>query len=67
MNQYKANDVAKMVAIYVNTVRLYEKYNLMGYQVFTHLHIEQFKLAHVALKVEILQNELRKQVHQNEE
>lgn len=33
-----------------------------GYRIFTDLHIEQFKLARAVLKVEILQNGLRKKI-----
>lgn len=68
MNTYKTADIAKMIGIHVNTVRLYEKCELIpkperlgnGYRVFTDLHIEQFKLARAALQVEVLQNRLRK-------
>lgn len=68
MNTYKTIDIARMFGIHVNTVRLYEKYGLIpkperssnGYRIFTELHIEQFKLARAALKVEVLQNGLRK-------
>ncbi len=69
MNTYKTVDIAKMMGIHVNTVRLYESCGLIpkperlsnGYRVFTDLHIEQFKLARAALRVEVLQNGLRKQ------
>lgn len=69
MQQYKTIDVARLIGIHVNTVRLYEKCALIpkperlpnGYRVFTDLHIEQFKLARAALRVEVLQNGLRKQ------
>ena len=69
MKQYKTIDVARRIGIHVNTVRLYEKCALIpkperlpnGYRVFTDLHIEQFKLARAALRVEVLQNGLRKQ------
>lgn len=72
MNTYKTIDVARIIGIHVNTVRLYEELGLIpkparlnnGYRVFTDIHIEQFKLARAALKVEILQNGLRKQVIQ---
>ena len=68
MNTYKTVDIARMIGIHVNTVRLYEKCELIpkperlnsGYRVFTDLHIEQFKLARAALQVEVLQNGLRK-------
>lgn len=69
MQKYKTIDVARMIGIHVNTVRLYEKCALIsqperlpnGYRVFTDLHIEQFRLARAALRVEVLQNGLRKQ------
>lgn len=69
MKQYKTIDIARRIGIHVNTVRLYEKCGLIpkperlpnGYRVFTDLHIEQFKLARAALRVEVLQNGLRKQ------
>lgn len=69
MSTYKTIDVARIIGIHVNTVRLYEKGSLIpkperlsnGYRVFTDLHIEQFKLARAALRVEVLQNGLRKQ------
>ena len=69
MNTYKAIDIARIIGIHVNTVRLYEKCSLIpkperlsnGYRVFTDLHIEQFRLARAALQIEVLQNGLRKQ------
>ena len=69
MKIYKTHEVSKIIGIHVNTVRLYEKYKLIstperlsnGYRVFTDLHIEQFKMARAVLKVEVLQNGLRKQ------
>lgn len=69
MNTYKTIDIARIIGIHVNTVRLYETYGLIpkperrenGYRVFTDLHIEQFRLARAALRVEIVQNGLRKQ------
>ncbi|QHI71660.1 MerR family transcriptional regulator [Aminipila terrae] len=65
---YKTAEVAKIIGIHPNTVRLYEKCQLItkperednGYRIFTDLHIEQFQLARAALKVEVLQNGLRK-------
>ena len=69
MNIYKTHEVAQIIGIHVNTVRLYEKCKLIskldrlsnGYRVFTDLHIEQFRMARAVLKVEVLQNGLRKQ------
>ena len=65
---YKTSEVAKLIEIHPNTVRMYEDLELIskpirkgnGYRVFTDLHIYQLKLARKALEVEILQNGLRK-------
>ncbi|NMM63263.1 MerR family transcriptional regulator [Clostridium sp. P21] len=70
MNTYRTAEVAKIIGIHPNTVRLYEELSLIpkprrqsnGYRVFTDLHIEQFKLARIAFKIEVLQNGLRKKV-----
>lgn len=69
-NKYKTSQVAKIINIHQNTVRLYEELELIpkpqrqpnGYRIFTDFHIEQFKLARTALKVEVLQNGLRKKM-----
>jgi len=69
-NIYKTAEVASIIGVHPNTVRLYEKLNLIpkakrldnGYRVFNEFHIEQFKLARTAFKVEILQNGLRKKI-----
>lgn len=68
MNTYQTTEIANIIGIHPNTVRLYEQLGLVpeakrkenGYRVFTDFHIEQFRLARAALKVEILQNGLRK-------
>ena len=67
-NTYKTSEVAKIIGIHPNTVRLYEDLELIpkanrlsnGYRIFNDYHIEQFNLARTALKVEVLQNGLRK-------
>ncbi|EPN2035595.1 MerR family DNA-binding transcriptional regulator, partial [Clostridium botulinum] len=69
-NLYKTAEVAKIIGVHPNTVRLYEKLKLIprvnrlpnGYRVFTDYHIEQFNLARTAFKVEVLQNGLRKKI-----
>jgi len=69
MNTYKTSEVARYIGIHPNTVRLYEELELIpkperkrnGYRIFTDFHIEQIKFARIALKVEVLQNGLRKQ------
>lgn len=69
MNTYKTSEIALSIGIHPNTVRLYEKLELIpkperkenGYRVFTDFHMEQIKFARTALKVEVMQNGLRKQ------
>lgn len=68
MGIYQTSEVAQIIGIHPNTVRLYEELELIpkperrqnGYRVFTDFHVEQFRLARMALKVEVLQNGLRK-------
>ena len=65
---YTTSEVAKIIGIHPNTVRMYEDLGLIskpfrkenGYRVFTDLHIDQFKLARAAFQIEVLQNGLRK-------
>ena len=72
MNTYKTAEVAAIIGIHPNTVRLYEKLKLIpkperrpnGYRVFTEFHIKQCKLIRLAFQVEILQNGLRKKIVQ---
>lgn len=69
---YRTSEIAQEVGIHANTVRLYEKLKLIpevqrennGYRIFTDYHVHQFHLARVALKVEVLQNGLRKKMIQ---
>ncbi|MCQ4636569.1 MerR family transcriptional regulator [Anaerovorax odorimutans] len=66
---YSTSEVAKIIGIHPNTVRLYEELELIsrprrqpnGYRIFTRQHIEQFQIARLAFQVEVLQNGLRKQ------
>jgi DNA-binding transcriptional MerR regulator len=68
MRTYTTSEVARVIGIHPNTVRLYEEYQLIpkperrsnGYRIFTDLHIEQLELARILLSIEILQNGLRK-------
>lgn len=69
INTYSTSDVAKLIGIHPNTVRLYENLGLItrperktnGYRVFTDYHLIQFRIARLAFQVEVLQNGLRKQ------
>lgn len=70
MKIYRTSEIAEIVGIHPNTVRLYEKLNLIskperlqnGYRIFTEIHLEQCKLIRVAFQVEVLQNGLRKKM-----
>lgn len=70
MITYKTADVAAIIGIHPNTVRLYEALGLIpkpdrkenGYRIFTEFHIEQFRLVRLALQIEILQNGLRRKI-----
>lgn len=70
MTTYRTAEVAEIIGIHPNTVRLYEKLKLIskperlknGYRVFTDLHIQQCRLVRIAYQVEILQNGLRKKI-----
>ena len=70
MNTYTTTEVAKIIGIHPNTVRMYEEWRLIplaerkpnGYRVFTDFHIEQLRLARIAFQIEVLQNGLRKKV-----
>ncbi|WP_051280346.1 MerR family transcriptional regulator [Anaerovorax odorimutans] len=65
---YTTSQIAKIIKIHPNTVRMYENLGLIskpvrkenGYRIFTDLHLEQFKLARKAFQIEVLQNGLRK-------
>lgn len=66
---YKTKEVAGIIGIHPNTVRLYEDLGLIskplrkenGYRIFKALHIDQLKVARIALQIEVLQNGLRRQ------
>lgn len=70
MNTYMTTEVAKIIGVHPNTVRMYEKWGVIplaerkpnGYRIFTDFHIEQLRLARIAFQIEVLQNGLRKKV-----
>ena len=72
MKTYQTSEVARLFGIHPNTVRLYETLHLIpkverqenSYRVFTDFHIAQFRLARLALQVEVMQNGLRKKIVQ---
>lgn len=70
MYTYKTSQIAELIGIHPNTVRLYEDLGLIpkpkrqvnGYRIFTDHHVEQFRLARRAFQIEVLQNGLRKKM-----
>lgn len=70
MTTYQTAEIAEIIGIHPNTVRLYETLKLIskperlqnGYRVFTDLHLEQCRLVRIAYQVEVLQNGLRKKI-----
>lgn len=70
MKEYKTAEVAAIIGIHPNTVRLYEEWGFItkpdrrknGYRIFTDLHIQQIRLARTAFQIEVLQSGLRKKI-----
>lgn len=66
-NTYSTSQVAKIVGLHPNTVRLYEEWGLIhkpkrksnGYRIYNDIHIKQFLLARKAFQTEIIQAGLR--------
>lgn len=69
MREYKTKEIADLIGIHSNTVRLYEEIGFIskpkrkknGYRVFTDEHLAQIALVRLALRGEILLNGLRKE------
>ena len=67
MKTYKTSEVARIIGVHPNTVRLYEKIGFIsaaergenGYRAYTELHIAQLRLVRTAMRAEVLQNGLR--------
>lgn len=69
-NTYTTSQLAKIIGVHPNTVRMYEDLRLIpavsrkanGYRVFSEVHIDQFRLARMAFQIELLQSGLRKRM-----
>lgn len=67
---YSTSEIAKSIGVHPNTIRLYEKSHFItqperranGYRVFTKEHLLQVQVIRLALQVEIIQSNLRKEV-----
>lgn len=65
---YTTSEIAALFNLHPNTVRLYEKWELIstpnrkknGYRVFTAEHIRQIEILRLALRAEVIQGGLRK-------
>lgn len=70
MRTYTTSEVANIIGVHSNTVRMYEEWGMLpiierkrnGYRIFTEFHIAQLKLVRIGLQIEVLQNGLRKKV-----
>ena len=70
MKTYTTSEIARLLGIHPNTVRLYEAWQLIpraqrkanGYRLFTEIHLAQLRLVRVAFRTEVLQNGLRKKM-----
>lgn len=68
MKTYRTSEVARIIGVHPNTVRLYEKIGFIsmperltnGYRQYSELHIAQMRLARTAMRAEVLQNGLRR-------
>lgn len=68
MKYYKTSELADAVGIHANTVRLYEQWGLLppiprgpnGYRLFTRDHLEQLRLARIALRCNYVVGDIRK-------
>lgn len=67
---YSTSQIAKIVGLHPNTVRLYEEWGLIqkperkknGYRVYNDVHVKQFALVRKAFQIEVLQAGLRKRM-----
>lgn len=72
MKTFTTSEVAKIIGVHPNTVRLYEKWKLIpiakrkqnGYRIYTPFHIEVFKIARTAFQIELTQSGLRTEIVQ---
>lgn len=70
MTTYRTIDLAREAGLHPNTIRFYEEIGFLtkpmraqnNYRVYTALQLEQVKFVRLALRAEVLQGGLRKQV-----
>lgn len=65
---YRTNEIAEIGQVHPNTVRVYEEWGYLspvpraanGYRVYETVHVVQLKIARLAFRCELIQNNLRK-------
>lgn len=69
-SMYLTTEIAKLVNVHPNTVRIYEKWGYIspvprasnGYRIFSELHLFQLQVARIAFRCEIVQGNIRSKV-----
>lgn len=69
---YKTAQIAKLVGVHSNTIRLYEELKLLpviprtksGYRIFNDRHLGQLRLLRTAFRAEIISDRLRQEVYE---
>ncbi|WP_068776022.1 MerR family transcriptional regulator [Paenibacillus sp. FJAT-26967] len=69
---YKTAQIAALVGVHPNTIRLYEKLKLLpsiprtegNYRIFNDRHLQQLRLLRTAFRVEIISDRLRQEVYE---
>ncbi len=68
MKVYRTQEIARLVNVHSNTVRLYEEWSFIssvpreqnGYRRFSEVHLLQMQIARLAFRQEFIQNDLRR-------
>lgn len=68
MKKYRTKEIAELVHVHPNTVRLYEEWGFIspvpreknGYRCYNEIHVKQMQIARLAFRNEFIQNNLRK-------
>ncbi len=71
-NYLRTSEIAKTVGVHPNTVRLYEEWNLLpsiprtpsGYRMFSEMHLDQMKLARMAMNFTWMGGEIRQTAYE---
>jgi DNA-binding transcriptional MerR regulator len=69
---FKTAQIAKLIGVHPNTIRLYEDLKLLppiprtesGYRIFNDRHVEQLRLLRIAFRAEIISDRLRQEAYE---